>query len=78
MDLCLTWFGRTWLGLVLLLSLADIAVIALQSGGGAAAAMYNPFDLANFLMEAVLLSPAFAVLIWRDRRRLREAYETAL
>lgn len=77
MDLCLTWFARAWIGLVLLLSLADIAVMALQSGGGAAAAMYNPFDLANFLMEAILLSPALAMLIWRNRRRLRGACETA-
>jgi hypothetical protein len=76
MDTVLTWFARGWAALVLFANL--VAVIGfivgaptLREGLTRIADTYSPFNLINLAVEVVVLSPAIAVVYWRDRRRAR-------
>jgi hypothetical protein len=37
--------------------------------------VYSPFNLANYAMEVISLSPAFGAFAWRERRRKRHVTE---
>lgn len=53
MDRALLWFVRIWVG-VAIDRVADL---------------YSPFNLINWLMEVVLISPALGAYAWLEQRR---------
>jgi hypothetical protein len=74
MDKALTWFIRSWLVLVLLANVAAVVGFFLGAatvwdGWMQVKETYSPFNISNFVMEMVSLSPALGALYWRDRRR---------
>ena len=76
MDRFLTIFMYAWSGLILLLNLVGIiAEFYLQGFSGGLSYIqhtYSPFNLLNYIIEIVALSPAFAAYYWRQRRRPNE------
>lgn len=77
MDRALTWFIGLWVGLVLALNLLGIgAMLATAESFGVGLSRvwstFSPFNVVNYLLEVVLLSPAIAAHLWRGRRRKRE------
>ena len=80
MDKALTWFINSWFLLVLLANVA--AVVGFFMGAATfwdgltrVRETYSPFNISNFVMEMVVLSPALGALYWRDRRRAAGAQE---
>src|ERR1700732_1635502 len=78
MDKALTWFIRSWLVLVLLANIAAIVgfflgAVTVWEGWMRVKETYSPFNISNFVMEMVVLSPALGALYWRDRRRGAES-----
>jgi hypothetical protein len=78
MDRALTIFAYVWLGLLVAANLAGIAGMFMGSetgGGGWArfAATYSPFNLITHALNAALAAPAIGALVWRNRRRQRQA-----
>lgn len=74
MDKALTWFINSWLILVLLANLVAIVGFFVGAetfwdGWTRVREVYSPFNVANFIMEVVSLSPALGAMYWRDRRR---------
>jgi hypothetical protein len=80
MDKALTWFIRVWLVLVLLANVAAVVGFFLGTatvwdGWMKVKETYSPFNIANFVMEMAVLSPALGAMYWRDRRRTAGAQE---
>lgn len=76
MDTALTWFIRIWIGIVIFLNVIAITGFFLTapdfaSGWQRTAATYSPFNVWNFLMEIITLSPAIGAYFWREKRRER-------
>ena len=76
LDKTLTWLINGWFILVILFNV--VAVIGLMyaaptfwAGIGKIQAIYSPFNIWNFLVEAIIVFPAFVLQNWRDRRRPR-------
>jgi hypothetical protein len=74
MDKALTWFINCWVALVVLANVAAVVgffVVAATfwDGWKRVTETYSPFNVANFIMEVVSLSPALGAMYWRDRRR---------
>jgi len=76
LDRVLTWFIRLWVGLVILLNVVAMigfmwAAPTVWAGIAKIQDIYNPYNVWNFVAEAVAVSPALGALAWRERRRAR-------
>src|SRR6267378_1836044 len=74
MDKALTWFINSWFALVLAVN--GVAVVGFFVGAATfwdgltrVREVYSQFNVANFIMEVVSLSPALGAMYWRNRRR---------
>ena len=77
MDRVLTWFIWIWVGLIMALNaIAIVGMFANAESFWAGVARvretYSPFNVANFLVELIVLSPAIIAYWWRERRRERQ------
>jgi len=75
MDKALTIFINVWVGLVVIVNVLGIAgQFYLHGIGGGIAYIqetYSPFNVVNYVMEIVALSPAIGAYYWRERRRAK-------
>jgi UPF0716 family protein affecting phage T7 exclusion len=74
MDRTLTSFIWAWITLILIVNLFGIVglFMSADSGGQAlqeVAEIYTPFNVVNWLLELLILSPALGAYVWRERRR---------
>lgn len=73
MNKALRWFIQLWIGIVILVNLAAIAGMLLHDGfwDGLSRVqdIYSPFNIFNWIMEVLLLSPALLAAWWLDRRK---------
>jgi hypothetical protein len=70
-DHALTWFINGWIGLVVLLNIAELGV-DIAIGGGLWGGIVEWFATWNWMTEVALpLLPALGAMAWRDRRRRR-------
>lgn len=74
MDKALTWFIRIWVGLIVLLNVAAIigffaTAPSFWAGIARVQETYSPFNVVNWIVEVISLSPALAAMWWRDKRR---------
>jgi hypothetical protein len=74
MDRTLTNFIWGWITLILIVNL--FGIVGLFMGADNArqalnevAEIYSPFNVINWLLELVILSPALGAYVWRERRR---------
>ena len=72
-DMALTWFINIWVGSVVGINVA--AIIGFMSvaptvwaGIGTIQEVYSPFNVWNWLLELLALSPALVAIWWRERR----------
>jgi len=77
LNKALTWFIKIWVaGVVLINAIAIVrlfvAANSFWGGLGRVKAIYNPFDVINYLIELVLLSPAIGAYIWLARRHQKD------
>ena len=78
MDRALTWFIRVWVALAIAVNVLAIIGFVTSSETGWQAWQkiidtYSPFNVINYALELVLLSPAIGAYIWRERRRKEKA-----
>ena len=71
-----TWFVRIWVGMVVALNLIGLAgfIVSSESIGEAWSVIsetYSPYNVWTHGLNLVLLSPALAVVFWRQRRNRR-------
>jgi hypothetical protein len=78
MDRALIWFVRVWMGLAIAVN--AIAVLGIFMGAHGfwdgwqrVAEIYGPYNVMNYLMELVLVSPAIGAYAWLQRRRKGKA-----
>jgi hypothetical protein len=76
MDTTLTTFIWVWLSLILLINIFAIAGFfvgadSVWAGIQKVQETYSPFNVINWLVELVTLSPAIGAYVWRERRRNR-------
>ena len=74
MDRTLTSFIWAWITLILIVNLFGIVGLFMSpdTGGQAlqeVAEIYSPFNVVNWLLELLILSPALGAYVWRERRR---------
>ena len=75
-DRALTFFANVWVGLIAVLNLIAIigfvvAAPTLWDGIAKVQEIYSPFNVWNWIVEVVALSPAVGAIAWRDRRLKR-------
>lgn len=77
MDSALTWFIRIWVALVLAANafgvFAIFATNGFWEGISQIQADFSPYNVANIILQLVLLSPALLAFWWRDRCRARRS-----
>lgn len=74
MDKVLTWFIRIWIGLAVLVNVISIIGLFIGAdnfwhGWQRVGDTYSPFNVINYVMEILLLSPAIGAYFWLERRR---------
>jgi hypothetical protein len=74
MDRTLTTFIWVWIALILAVNLFGIVGLFMSEDGDGQALqevqeIYSPFNVINWLLELVILSPALVAYVWRERRR---------
>lgn len=74
MDKALTWFIRIWVALAILVNVIAIAGFIMGAptigeGWARVQDIYSPFNVINYILELVLVSPALGAYFWRERRR---------
>jgi hypothetical protein len=77
LDKALTWFISIWLSLFFLMN--AIAIIwfvfsaeTIWDGIGKVQEVYSPFNVANWIVEVIVASPALGAIAWLERRRARQ------
>ena len=80
LDKLLTVFIHTWAFFILLLNIIAIIGFFMTAesflvGWLRITDVYSPFNIANFAMEVISLSPALGAFAWRERRRKRHVTE---
>lgn len=77
MDRVLTIFVYIWVGLIVLANLFGIAgQFYLRGLGGGIEyiqEIYSPFNIINYILIVITLSPAIGAYYWRNKRRERDA-----
>ena len=81
MDRFLTWFIRIWIALAVFVNVISIIGLFLGAdsfwhGWQRVADIYSPFNVINFIMEIVLISPAIGAYLWLKRRRKKAELNT--
>jgi hypothetical protein len=74
MDRTLTSFIWAWITLILVVNLFGIVGLFMDAAGTSQALqevqeIYSPFNVINWLLELIILSPALGAYVWRERRR---------
>jgi hypothetical protein len=74
MDRTLTGFIWAWITLILLVNTFGVGGIIMSADSGEQALqevqeIYSPFNVMNWLLELLILSPALVAYVWRERRR---------
>jgi hypothetical protein len=74
MDRTLTSFIWAWITLILLVNMFGVGGIIMSADSGEQALeevqeIYSPFNVMNWLLELLILSPALVAYVWRERRR---------
>ena len=74
MDRTLTSFIWAWITLILIVNLFGIVGLFMSADSYGQALqevrqIYSPFNVVNWLLELLILSPALAAYVWRERRR---------
>ena len=74
LDRALTWFIWAWISLIVLMNVVAIVGFmgtapSFWAGVAKIQDTYSPFNVINWLVELVSLSPALGAMLWRDRRR---------
>jgi hypothetical protein len=76
-DRALHWFIGIWVCLALFINILAVAGMFLASGfwDGLARVQdtYSPFNIGNFVMEIILLSPALIAAWWLERRKSKRS-----
>ena len=74
MDRTLTSFIWVWITLILVVNL--FGIVGLFIGADSTwqplqkvKEIYSPFNVMNWLLELLILSPALVAYVWRERRR---------
>jgi hypothetical protein len=75
MNVFLKWFINIWIGIAILVNLVSMAGMFMHDGfwGGLGRVQetYSPFNIVNWIMEVVLLSPALLAAWLLERRKSR-------
>ena len=79
MDEALSWSIPLWVGFIVFLNVAAIAVFVLagatpSEGWERVADTFSPWNPMNYVVECVAASPALAAYFWREKRRKRPSY----
>ncbi len=78
MDRALTIFIYAWVGLFVLANLVGIiGQFYLHGFGGGISyiqEIYSPFNVINYIVAAITLSPAIGAYYWREKRRQKRAF----
>ena len=74
MDTTLTSFIWVWITLILIVNLFGIVGLFIGADSTWQALqkvkeIYGPFNVMNWLLELLILSPALVAYVWRERRR---------
>ena len=74
MDRTLTSFIWVWITLILTVNLFGIVGLFIGADSTWQALqkvkeIYSPFNVMNWLLELLILSPALVAYVWRERRR---------
>ena len=74
LDKALSWFTKIWIGLVIVLTLMSFAGTIVSAPTVWTGIMrvwdeVSPFNIKYYITMALLLSPAWLGLAWRDKRR---------
>lgn len=82
MNRALLWFVRVWVGIVIAVNVISVVGIfggahGFRDGWQQIAEIYSPFNLKNYLLELVLVSPAIGAYAWLERRRKPAAERAA-
>ena len=81
MDKALTVFVHVWVGLFVAANLIGIiGQFWLHGFGGGISyvqEIYSPFNIINYIISVVVLSPALGAYLWRDKRRARASEKNA-
>ncbi len=79
MDRVLTIFFYVWGGLFVAVNVVGIIgqfyLYGLAEGVSYIQEVYSPFNITNFVLSVVVLSPAIGAYYWRDRFRKKRADE---
>ena len=82
MDRALTIFLYVWGGLFVAVNVAGIIgqfyLHGFSEGVSYIQEVYSPFNIINFVLSVVVMSPAIGAYYWRDRRRKKRASEDVL
>ncbi len=73
LDRLLTWFMNGWVCLIFAINALNIIGTLLfaptvWAGIAKVQDIYSPLNLTFYLIQIVLLSPAFGAYLWRERR----------
>jgi hypothetical protein len=73
MDRILTIFIYTWVGLFILANLVGVIgqfyLDGFSGGVSYIQEIYSPFNISNYIVAMVTLSPAIGAYCWREKRR---------
>jgi hypothetical protein len=72
-DKALWWFANVWIGLVVLVNVIAIGVVVagaptLWAGIASLAENYSPFNVTNWVVQLLALSPGLVAITWLHRR----------
>jgi uncharacterized membrane protein len=77
MDRALTIFIYIWVGLFFLVNVIGIIgqfyLHGFTGGLSYIQEIYSPFNVINYIVIVVTLSPAFGAYLWREKRRAKRA-----
>src|SRR5579863_1175384 len=78
LDRILSWFMYLWLALALAINAIAIigffwAAHGFWAGWQQVAEVYGPYNVKNYVMELILISPALGAFLWLEQRRKKRA-----
>jgi hypothetical protein len=81
MDRALQWFIRIWVAIAVAVNIIAIAGFFIGAHGfwagwAKVSEIYSPFNLTNYVVELVLVSPAIGAYWWLERRKKRKRVAT--
>lgn len=77
MDRVLTIFIYVWFGLFIAVNVIGIIgqfyLYGFSGGVSYIQEIYSPFNVVNYIVSVVVLSPAIGAFLWRNKRRAKQA-----